>query len=581
MNYCLPKPLASKLLDALKDGSLDLDALSDMKSSDARRAAFEPHVGKENAQHVNALFEKTFLLKDQQRGLETWVKNLVGVKKSVRDGLLTKIEKMTAALTPSDEHGFMADLAESAFGAPVTEDEAKNIVAASQKIGALKEAWNDDTQKWSSEDARLQFGAAHVEFQNYVGGLKRGAKSLSFTEWLKSPSKWWGTVAGVTKGVVASFDNSFFGRQGMKMLLTNPDIWSKSFVKSWGDIGKELVKVDAMAIIKADIFSRPNAMNGKYRAGKYALGIDTEEAFPSALPEHVPILGRIYKASESAFNGAALRMRADLADRYIKAAEETGVDMTDSKQAEGIGSLVNAMTGRGNISLPPKAADAINSTFFSLRFLKANYDTLTLHGLGTGFNESAGPGRDFARKKAAENLLKIIAGIAGVLTTANLLSPGSADLDPRSADFGKIKIGETRFDVTGGMGSLVTLAARLVPTLHNGHWGLWMKSSTTGKWTDLREGKYGHQTALDVVNNFWEGKLAPAAGALRDLWKGKVFGGAPATPGNIAKNMFVPMPVQTFMDAEANPHSAPLLAIMILDGLGISSNTYQPKHPKH
>jgi hypothetical protein len=248
------------------------------------------------------------------------------------------------------------------------------------------------------------------------------------------------------------------------------------------------------------------------------------------------------------------------------------------KQAEGIGALVNAMTGRGNITLGQGQADIINAAFFSLRFLKANFDTLTAHRGGYAIEE--GPARDFVRKEAAQNLAKIVGGMAAILFTAEQLWPGSVDADPRSANFGKIRIGDTRFDITGGMGSLVTLASRLVPTMHNGKWSFWNKSSTTGKYTDLRSGKFGQSTALDVVENFWEGKLSPAAGLLRDVWKGESFGGEKITPESVAQNLLLPIGIQTAQDALNDPKSAPLLATVILDGLGIGASTY-PDHKSH
>jgi hypothetical protein len=578
MAYCLPVAAANEFLKALREDKIDPARLMDMTSAE-REAFFEAIVGEHNAKPVNALFEKKLLLRDQKAGLVDWARSVAGLDPKVVKNMVEKIQAMTTPLQPNEAHGFLGALAEQRFGASITEEETQHIIEGSQKIGQLKEAWDADAGKWSSEDARLRYGAAYVEFQDYVGGLKRDAKSQTFMQFIKTPSRWLGTIGGATKGIVASMDNSYFGRQGLKMMMTNPDIWANAFVKSWGDIGKELAKVDAISAIKADIFSRPNAMNGKYKAGRYALGIDSEEAFPSHLPEKIPMLGRLYKASESAFNGAALRMRSDYADKIIAKAEENGVDTLNPGQAESIGSLVNAMTGRGNLSLSGKTANAVNTAFFSIRFLKSNYDTLTLHSGGLGFEE--GPARDFARKEAAMNLLKIVGGIGAILATASALWPDSVETDPRSSDFCKIKIGATRFDVTGGMGSLVTLAARLIPTMHNGNWGEWSKSSTTGKYTDLRAGKYGQRTALDVIENFWEGKLAPLTGAARDAFKGKNFDGSPVTPTSIAGNLLTPMPIQTFMDSYSNPKSAPTLAVLIADALGVSANTQAPRKHAH
>src|SRR3990167_11156069 len=134
---------------------------------------------------------------------------------------------------------------------------------------------------------------------------------MPFKEWVKKPSAWFDTLAGTTKSTAASLDNSFVGRQGIKILYTHPTIWTRAFLKTWSDIGKELLGKDSIQAIKADIVSRPNALNGKYEAGKYDLGIKAEEAFPTSLPSKIPILGRLYRASEAAYNGAALRMRAD------------------------------------------------------------------------------------------------------------------------------------------------------------------------------------------------------------------------------------------------------------------------------
>lgn len=578
MSFCLPKKSAADFLQALKDGKVDPDQLMGMTSAE-RREHFGKIIGAEYAKEVNALFETKMLLVDQKRGLVTWAKQMAGLSDKAKLDFISKVEKLERVLEPEDERAFMADLAAQKIGAAVTLDEAKTISQGAKHLAELRKDWDEGTEAWSNEAARLKYGTAYVEYQDYVGTLLRDAKALSFQEWAKSPKQWLLTTASATKGIVASLDNSFFGRQGIKMMFTNPAHWTDAFVQSWGDIGKELVGIDAMKAIKADVFSRPNAMNGKYRNAKIAVGIEFEEAFPSSLPEKIPGFGRLYKASEAAFNGGAMRLRADYADKMIGLADKSGVDMSrPGKQAEGIGSLVNAMTGRGNITLGHETAEVVNAAFFSLRFLKSNFDALTMHRGGYAIEE--GPARDFVRKQSAQNLARIAGGIAAVLFTANQMWPGSVDWDPRSSNFGKIKIGDTRFDVSGGMASLVTLASRLVPTKHNGKWSLWTKSSTTGKYTDMRAGKFGQQSALDVVENFWEGKLSPAAGIVRDAWKGETYGGQPVTLEGAIQSLITPIGIQTAQDTLNDPKSAPLLAVLILDGLGFGANTY-PNHKSH
>ena len=152
---------------------------------------------------------------------------------------------------------------------------------------------------------------------------------------------------------------------------------------------------------------------------------------------------------------------------------------------------------------------------------------------------------------------------------ANVIKPGSAELDPRSADFGKIKVGNTRFDISGGMGSLITLAARLI-TMSS-------KSSITGGVYKLNSGKYGSQTGMDVATNFFENKLSPIGSLVKDLLKQTDFSGSPITVQGEASNLFMPLPITNAYELLKTPNAAPFLLGIIADGLGIATNTYAPK----
>ena len=571
MSFCLPREIASRFTTALKSGKIVPEKLASMSSAE-RNAFFSEIVGKENALDVNALFESKLLLKDYKTGLVSWAKKVSGITEAVRKDLVSKIERLDKVLSASEERTFLSDLAEQKLGARVTFEEATSITKLSGEIAKAREAIPENSPIRSKE--RLDYGVRAVLFKEYIDGLKgkSGVLGMPFKDWIRQPSQWFDTLAGTTKSIVASLDNSFVGRQGIKLLYTHPTIWMRSFLKTWGDIGKELLGKDASLAVKADIVSRPNALNGKYEAGKYDLGIKSEEAFPTSIPSKIPILGRLYKASEAAYNGAALRMRSDYADYLIAKAEKFGVDTLDKGQAEGIGKLTNSMTGRGEVGLTEGQSRFVNVAVFSIKFLKSNIDTLTAHRLGYAIEK--GPARDFVRREAAVNLTKMVGTMAVILYTAEQLWPGSVDTDPRSANFGKIKIGDTHFDITGGMSSLVTLASRLVPTVYNGQWSFWTKSSTSGKYTDLLAGKYGQQNVLDVLENFIEGKASPLTGALRDLWKGEQFGGEKVTAGSTVKNLVTPISVQTYQDLKNNANAAPLISSMILEGLGISANTY-------
>lgn len=581
-NFCLPKELASKFVQSLKDGTINVDKLIDMTSAE-RREFLGKIIGEDNAREVNAAFESKLLLKDQKRGLVSWAKQVAGISEPVRRDILAKIDRMASVLTPRTEEAFLEDLAAKKLGTDVTFEEARQISEQADIVNKARakfdpekaEAGTNKNAGWQNEEDRLDFGYKDRQLTKKIQELKLSNKTLG--EKVKENLI---GIPGHLKSIQASFDNSFFGRQGLKALF-NPKytgLWITNFSKSWSDIAKEIVhtksKIDPMDAIYADIGSRPNAMLGKYKATGVDLGLQSEEAFPSASPEHLPLLGRLYKASETAFNGGALRLRADIADSLIRDAEKFGLNTKDPKDSSVVGTLANSLTGRGKIHTAQKgifSAKSINNLFFSIKFLKSNWDTLTGHSLGYEFPKGAQ--RSFGRRQAAQNLASVVTSIAAINTLAYLMNPDSVQLDPRRSYFGQLKFGDHHVDITGGMGSLLTLAARITPTLHNGKWGLWSQS-TTGKWTRLDDPKYGQQDAVDTVNSFIDGKASPLLSTLMDFGRGRTYAGEKPTLGGEALKSITPIPIQNFEQLNESDAWA-AVGLTIADGLGASVSTQQ------
>lgn len=586
--FCLRKEFVDKFLQGLREGAIDPGKMADMSSAD-RRAYLSKFVGEDSAKEVNALFESKLLLKNKQQGYITWAKKVAGITPEVRRDIISRIEKLQNVLDPKEEQQFLQDLASQRLRIDISPEEAKTLADLSKKNAESKAVWEEKLQEglkknpdfvtkelWKKSPARWQYGYDQVNLENYFNELKLNSRKISFKE---NPSKFIGeaikNTPGIMKSLVATLDNSFFGRQGVKTLYTHPTVWMRSFLTSWKDLAKqtfskgEWYKAGDDAVldsIKADIYSRPNAINGKYKVGGFGLDVLSEEAFPTSIPERIPLLGRLFKASEVAYNGAALRMRADLADMLIKKAEDNGLNMLNPEDAKGVGSLVSSLTGRGSLGVLEPASGKINVLLFSVKFFKSNFDTLTAH-----LFDSKASG--FVKKEAALNLLKIVGTIGTVLTIAKLINPNSVDEDPRSTNFGKIKIFGEWTDITGGMGSLVTLAARLVPTMHDGKLSLWQKSSS-GKFTDLLGGQYGQQDAYDLlINTLFSNKLSPTAGILRDIWKGKNFQGQKPTLLNQLYSTTIPLSIQQMQSFMSDPSSSFALGSLILDGLGFSTNT--------
>lgn len=89
---------------------------------------------------------------------------------------------------------------------------------------------------------------------------------------------------------------------------------------------KKLKNLNKGEFILADLYSRPNAMNGKYRAAQ--IGLDDDLAG--------------IKDSDIFFL-ETLKIRADSADRIIAEAETQGKDTTDPNVMKDLGERINAL----------------------------------------------------------------------------------------------------------------------------------------------------------------------------------------------------------------------------------------------
>ena len=455
----------------------------------------------------------------------------------------------------------------------ITKEEVARIVDMSKTMADTRTAMEQGGN-------RFVYGASRVAYENYVNSLKGEHNPLSKMvkeRWSEAKTTWEQNKARATREVakdsvqtisdnsvslVASLDNSFLLRQGIKVLMTHPSQWFPAAIKSFSDIIKTLGGKNAHDALMADIYSRPNYLNGEYQKAKILT--PTEEQYPTSLPERIPVLGRTFKASQYAFTGSAIRMRTGLYDLLSNMAKENGVDMSLKSEYESLGKMINSLTARGKWGErgePP----LVRILLWAPKMLKGNIDVFTVHWFGTGLESN------FFRYQASKNLLKIIAETAVVITVANALKPGSAETNSTSSNFGKIKAGKTTFDYTGGAGSLLTLASRLIRNER--------KSSVTGKTIPFSSG-FGKQSRFDAVIDFVVNKAAPPAREVINWLRGESFGGAKWTRGGALYRMTAPIMLQNVIQLKDNA-SADQVAGIIADGLGISANTNQPRIRGH
>jgi len=582
--FCLPKEQSDKLKKAFASGKINPDTLGALKTSQERRALLETVVEAPYAKQVNILFEQKALLKNQERAMYDFVDQMTGLHDADREAVRAKIretyaEKKRRILEPKEGEAFLADLAADIysrkFKTDVSLEEVEILTSLSKDLREAR-AKSKDGVNFDTQGDRLRFGAALIARDNYVGKLKKEGRKpvlLSLKEGVAPVVMRAGSIAAdfifsTSRALKASWDNSYQFRQGIKVLYTHPGVWGRHFIQSFHDIGKTVKNgIEAGDAIldatKAEIQSRPNALNGLYSKGrKLDIGI-AEEEFPTSLPERIPLLGRIFKASEVAYSAAAMRTRADLADMYYKMAENMGADLTNTEEVKSINTLVNSLTGRGENfgGLGEQAQEKLNKAFFSVKFWKSNMDTLALPVTAK---------TKFTRRVAAQNLLKIVGSIATILGLAYAIDPDAVEWDPRSSNFGKIKIGNTRYDITGGLSPYIVLVARLFMGVQGKEA---IKSSVTGLTSKINEG-YGSQTGMGLLEDFTKNKFSPAFSIFKEYLDQRTFSGDIPSAKSVIEGLTIPIVLQGAYEAYKMDGEAAAFMSLVADGLGISANTY-------
>jgi len=565
---CLPTHIVTKFLAELKQTTPDKLLAMD---SQQRRDFFATIAGQDNAQWLNEQFESKLILKNQQRGIRKWVEKTVGVTPQAKRDILSRVEKMTEILTPETEDAFLADLAAHKLGVSVTMEEAANIVSLSKEVTTNRTEMEKGPRRGpdgKTTESELKYGTAVVSFLEYINGLKHAAQKKSVPElvryYIDEPMVFMHDLFGAAKAIVGSLDDSFVGRQGIKEfyrgLTGNRDAarnWMKTFKESIKAMVSTFKGHSAIDALSAEIWSDPDIE--LIRRAKLAVGV-TEEQYPVSWPEKIPVAGILFKAGEEAYIVSAQGLRYRAFKNYLKLWRNLGIELTD-KELNSIGRLSNSLGGRG--ALPTgQTPGLVNDLLWSPRNLKADIDFLTLHLFDKGFSRRA-------RFEAAKNLLRVIAGAAGILALADFFDDDSVEWDPSSSDFGKIKIGDTRFSVAGSLPSIITLAFRMIKKSR--------KSTISEKVIEYNTGRYGQATLKDAVYSFLENKASPPARFVRDYLEGENFDGEQFSFPREALNTWTPIAISNIIQTSKEENAANMLLIVIAETFGINTSTYSKK----
>lgn len=338
-------------------------------------------------------------------------------------------------------------------------------------------------------------------------------------------------AVNLPRSLMSSTDFSAPFRQGV-FFVTRP----KQFLPAMKDMFSYAFNPKAYDGLLDDIASRPtyNLMqDSKLALTDVSAEITKrEEAFISNWANKIPGIGKIVSASDRAYSGFLTKLRADVFDDIIESAVKSGKNPdVDSKFTKDLAKFINSATGRGEFGDSfgsfGKALDQsmplLQRTLFSPRLIASRANMLN-----PAFYIKLDP---MVRKEAVKSLMGFL-GTGATIATLAKLGGADVELDSRSSDFGKIRIGKTRYDIWGGFQQYMVLISRL---LNNQ-----TKSATSGKISDLGEG-YKPNTRASVLSGFITNKASPPTSFVLDMLRGKDFKGDDFDLKSATVDRFIPM----------------------------------------
>lgn len=384
-------------------------------------------------------------------------------------------------------------------------------------------------------------------------------------------------LSGIPRALQSSFDLSMGGRQGLLVAARHPVLWGRANKESIKYLKDPKYFNNQMSAIR----NTPEyALGDKYGLATPAASKGSEEAYASSqLAEKIPIAGKAIKASERAYDGGLTKLRSDLWAKALKA--YGGVDDVEKKLGpkgmQDLAEAINTLTGRGGKKggFIEKRINTLSETLFAPRLWAARLNTLN-----PAYYARLSPA---ARKVALENAGSF-AAVAGVVLGAAAALGGEVETDPRSSDFLKIKFGDTRYDIFGGLQQNMVFAWREITGEK--------KSTQTGDITkfaksipDILTNKTNEQAGVDtgmgksdrltIAADMFTNKLAPIPAAVVTQLEGKDRGGNEINPiAEIAK-LFVPINVTGIYDTTQDTGSlAQGVGLNAPSFFGIGTQTY-------
>jgi hypothetical protein len=358
-------------------------------------------------------------------------------------------------------------------------------------------------------------------------------------------------VAAAPRSIMTSADLSAPGRQGLIFTVTHPLFAARAMARQV----KSLVSQNSHDDLMRWLVTHPDAdmaeRAGLYSAMKEHASLSgREEAFMSRLAGKLPVV----KQSERAYAAYLDSLRQDVFSKYARQLEKAGLNEFDNpEEFQSIARFVNSATGRGELPAAlQKVAPVLNATMFAPRNLKGRIDVLNPY-----YYAKLAPA---ARKIALQQMTQFAGTVVAGMTLARL-GGAKVTVDPRDPDFGKVVVGHTHYDFTGGHRSVVRYV-------------LQMSKAFAG----LAEGQAAkrNQDVLSLTMNFLRQNAAPVPGLAADAATGKTVSGEDFKAKRAVLRLVTPLVAQDLYEGWKDAGGRGVLkATPALLGVGVQ--TYEPK----
>lgn len=519
--YNEKKPTRNKLAQQLFDLKKEAKLINELEALQNGQVPVSPQKQKVRNQKIEALKQQINELRDE-----------MGLNEKTDDQKLSALK----ARYKKDIAALEKKIADGDYGP----DEKPEALKLDKEAQDLKD-------KYAALKREREIRLAKEEYENRSKLQKLKDKAID--------------VLNVPRTVMASADFSAPLRQGLVATISHPSKAAKALPEMFRQAFSQKQFDTWLSDLKESPDFKTMEDSGLYIADPDNLNLSAkEEAYMTNLAEKIPLIGRMVKGSERAYVAYLNKMRVDIFRQGTDVFEAQGRTLENSPELyEGLAKYINNATGRGGLGPMQDAAPILNTAFFSPRLIASRINMLNPVFYTKLPKE--------VRMMAIKDMAKVVAFGATILGLANTAG-ADVEKDPRSSDFGKIKVGNTRWDIWGGFQQYIRLYSQMMTG---------ETKSTTGAIRKLDGKSFPYKTRLDQMASFFRGKLAPVPGTAVDLLAGKNVVGEEIDPANKAYELFVPMIAQDIKDAAKEQGIKALFTVGVPSALGVGTSTFEPK----